>query len=138
VSKITSVAGPADNPTNRFDRAGTQLTRPEMCIGMKKPRCPSLTELTAFLKKLTTGKWSRRSEPCNKKLHEAELTVLLFESMLLSSARNTNPDKDDDPLSTAATRAKINVKALRTAIAKEEKTREQKKAKPPQAKTKTK
>ena len=73
-----------------------------------------------------------------KKLHEAELTVLLFESMLLSSARNTNPDKDDDPLSTAATRAKINVKALRTAIAKEEKTREQKKAKPPQAKTKTK
>jgi hypothetical protein len=70
-----------------------------------------------------------------KKLDAAELAVLLFKAMLLGSVGNTNPDKDDDPLTAAATLSKINVKALRTAIAKEEKTKEHKKAKTLQAKT---
>jgi hypothetical protein len=73
-----------------------------------------------------------------KKLDAAELTILLFEAMLLGSVANTNPDKNDDPLTAAATLSKVNVKALRTAVAKEEKTKEHKKAKTLQAKTKSK
>jgi hypothetical protein len=58
--------------------------------------------------------------------------------MLLSSAGNTNSDKDDDPPIAAATLSKVNVKAIRTAIVKKEKTKEHKKAKSPQTKTKNK
>ena len=73
-----------------------------------------------------------------KKLDAAQLAVLLFESMLLGSVANTNPDRNDDPLAAAATLSKVNVKALRTALAKEEKTKEHKRAKTLQANVKSK
>jgi hypothetical protein len=64
----------------------------------------------------------------------SELTVPLFEAMLLSSVGNTNPD----PLAAAAPLSRVDVEALRAAVAKEERTKKQKRAKSPRAKTKSK
>jgi hypothetical protein len=63
----------------------------------------------------------------------SELTVPLFEAMLLSSVGNTNPDT-----LVAAPLSRVDVEALRAAVAKEERTKKQKRAKSPRAKTKSK
>jgi hypothetical protein len=56
----------------------------------------------------------------------SELTVPLFEAMLLSSVGNTNPD----PLAAAAPLSRVDVEALRAAVAKEERTKKQKRKNP--------
>jgi ParB family transcriptional regulator, chromosome partitioning protein len=64
-----------------------------------------------------------------KKADAAELAVLIFEAMLLGSADRTTANKDDDPLSIAAALFKIDTKAVRASVAKEEQSKVQKKAK---------
>jgi len=64
-----------------------------------------------------------------KKADGAGLAVLIFEAMLLSSADRTTANKDDDPLSIAAGLFKIDTKALRASVAKEEQEKARKKAK---------
>ena len=64
-----------------------------------------------------------------KKADAAALAVLIFEAMLLGPAGSATVDKDDDPLTDAAGLYKIDAKALRTAVAKAEKEKTQKKAK---------
>jgi hypothetical protein len=64
-----------------------------------------------------------------KKADGAGLAVLIFEVMLLSSADRTTANKDDDPLSIAAGLFKIDTKALRASVAKEEQEKARKKAK---------
>jgi hypothetical protein len=68
-----------------------------------------------------------------KKLDAEALAVLLFEAILLGAVGNTNSVKDDDLLGNAAVLVKLNVKALRSTVAKEEKG-ERKKLKTPKAK----
>jgi ParB family chromosome partitioning protein len=63
-----------------------------------------------------------------KKADAAGLAVLIFEAMLLSSAERTTESKDDDALSIAASLFKIDTKALRTSVAKEEQVKARKKA----------
>jgi hypothetical protein len=63
-----------------------------------------------------------------KKADAAGLAVLIFEAMLLGSAERTTESKDDDPLSTAAAVFKIDTKALRATVAKEEQEKARKKA----------
>src|ERR1700719_5329461 len=55
-----------------------------------------------------------------KKADAGGLAVLIFEAMLLGSAERTTERKDDDALSIAAALFKIDTKALRTTVAKEE------------------
>jgi 2-hydroxychromene-2-carboxylate isomerase len=62
-----------------------------------------------------------------KKADAAGLAVLIFEAVLLSSAERTTDSKDDDPLSIAATLFKIDTKALRASVAKEEQEKRRKK-----------
>jgi 2-hydroxychromene-2-carboxylate isomerase len=64
-----------------------------------------------------------------KKADAAGLAVLIFEAMLLSSAERTTDSKDDDPLSIAAVLFKIDTKALRASVAKEEQEKARKKDK---------
>src|SRR6266851_5118193 len=64
-----------------------------------------------------------------KKADGAGLAVLIFEAMLLGSAERTTESKDDDPLSIAASLFKIDTKALRANVAKEEQEKARKKAK---------
>jgi ParB family chromosome partitioning protein len=64
-----------------------------------------------------------------KKADAAELAVLIFEAMLLGSVERTTENKEDDPLSIAASLFKIDAKAVRASVAKEEQARAQKKAK---------
>jgi hypothetical protein len=64
-----------------------------------------------------------------KKADAAELAVLIFEAMLLGSTDRTTANKDDDPLSIAAALFKIDTKAVRASVAKEEQSKVQKKAK---------
>jgi hypothetical protein len=64
-----------------------------------------------------------------KKADAAELAVLIFEAMLLDSAERTTQNKGDDPLSIAASLFKIDTKALRASVAKEEQEKARKKAK---------
>jgi len=64
-----------------------------------------------------------------KKADAAELAVLIFEAMLLGSAERTTENKEDDPLSIAASLFKIDTKALRANVAKEEQEKARKKAK---------
>src|ERR1700733_5887211 len=64
-----------------------------------------------------------------RKADAAALAVLIFEAMLLGPAGSATADKDDDPLSDAASLCKIDAKALRTAVAKAEREKVQKKAK---------
>ena len=60
----------------------------------------------------------------------AGLAVLIFEAMLLGSARafTTTESKDDDQLTIAATLFKIDTKTLRASVAEEAKQKAQKKA----------
>lgn len=64
-----------------------------------------------------------------KKADASGLAVLLYEAMLLGSAERTTESKEDDPLSTAAALFKIDTKALRASLAKEEQEKARKKAK---------
>jgi 2-hydroxychromene-2-carboxylate isomerase len=64
-----------------------------------------------------------------KKADAAGLAVLIFEAMLLASAERTSENKDDDPLSIAAALFKIDTKALRASVAKEEQQKARQKAK---------
>jgi hypothetical protein len=64
-----------------------------------------------------------------KKADAAGLAVLIFEAMLLGSAERTTENKADDPLSIAASLFKIDTKAVRASVAKEEQAKAQKKAK---------
>src|SRR6202162_1181732 len=64
-----------------------------------------------------------------KKADAAGLARLIFEAMLLGSAEQTTESKDDDALSIAAALFKIDTKALRASVAKEEKEKARKKAK---------
>jgi ParB family chromosome partitioning protein len=64
-----------------------------------------------------------------KKADSAGLAVLIFEAMLLGSAERTTDSKDDDPLSIAATVFKIDTKALRAIVAKEEQKKARRKDK---------
>jgi ParB family chromosome partitioning protein len=73
-----------------------------------------------------------------KKLDAPELAILLFEAMLLGSVGNTNSLTDDDLLMRAAALTKVNVKALRSAVAKEEKAKARKGPKDANAKSKAK
>ena len=52
------------------------------------------------------------------------------EAMLLGSLGLTGRTGEDDPIAAAAGLLKVNAKALRSVVAKEEKTKEQKKPKP--------
>jgi hypothetical protein len=62
-----------------------------------------------------------------KKADAAGLAVLIFEAMLLGSAEKTTDSKDDDPLSIAAAVFKIDTKAVRASVAKEEQEKRRKK-----------
>jgi len=62
-----------------------------------------------------------------KKMDGPDLAVLLFEAMLLGSVGITCPAGNDDPIAAAAALLKVNVKALRRAVAKEEKAKQRKK-----------
>jgi ParB family chromosome partitioning protein len=73
-----------------------------------------------------------------KKADGAGLVVLIFEAMLLGSAERTTDSKDDDPLSIAAVLFKIDTKALRASVAKEEQEKARKKDKKPTGKEKPK
>jgi ParB family transcriptional regulator, chromosome partitioning protein len=64
-----------------------------------------------------------------KKADAAGLAVLIFEAMFLGSAERTSESKDDDPLSMAAALFKIDTKALRANVAKEEQEKARTKAK---------
>ncbi len=64
-----------------------------------------------------------------KKADAAELAVLIFEAILLGSAERTTENKEDDTLSIAASLFKIDTKALRASVAKEEQEKARKKAK---------
>src|SRR5260370_37844269 len=64
-----------------------------------------------------------------KKADAAELAVLIFEAMLLGSAERTTKNKEDDPLSIAASLFKVDTKVLRASVAKEEQEKTRKKAK---------
>jgi hypothetical protein len=62
-----------------------------------------------------------------KKADAAALAVLIFEAMLIGPAGSASVNKDDDSLADAARLHKIDGKALRTTVAKEEKTKGRKK-----------
>src|SRR3984893_3165456 len=64
-----------------------------------------------------------------RKADAAGLAVLIFEAMLLGSAERTTEKKEDDPLSIAASLFKINTKAVRASVVKEEQAKARKKAK---------
>jgi hypothetical protein len=64
-----------------------------------------------------------------KKADAAGLAVLIFEAMLLGSAERTTEDKEDDPLSIAASLFKIDTKALRASVANADREKARKKAK---------
>ena len=64
-----------------------------------------------------------------KKADGAALAVLIFEAMLISPAGNASTNKDNDLLADAASLYKVDTKALRTAVAKAEKEKAQKRNK---------
>jgi hypothetical protein len=64
-----------------------------------------------------------------KKADGAALAVLIFEAMLISSAGNASPNRDDDPLADAASLYKVDTKSLRAAVAKAEQEKAAKKNK---------
>ncbi len=57
------------------------------------------------------------------------MAVLTFVAMLLGSTESTSQNKDDDSLTIAAALHKIDTKALRASVAKEEREKAEKKAK---------
>jgi hypothetical protein len=64
-----------------------------------------------------------------KKTDAAGLAVLIFEAMLLGSTESISHNKDDDSLTIAAALHKIDTKALRASVVKEEREKVEKKAK---------
>lgn len=64
-----------------------------------------------------------------KKADASGLAVLIYEAMLLGSAERTTESKEDDPLSTAAALFKIDTKALRASLTKNEQEKARKKTK---------
>jgi hypothetical protein len=64
-----------------------------------------------------------------KRADAAALAVMIFEAILLGPAGSSTVNNDDDPLTDAARLCKINPRALRTAVAKAEREKVQKKAK---------
>lgn len=72
-----------------------------------------------------------------EKADGAALAVLIFEAMLISPAGNASVSKDDDPLADAASLYKVDAKALRSAVARAEKEKAQKKNKATSRKEKT-
>jgi len=72
-----------------------------------------------------------------KKADTAALAVLIFEAMLIGPAGSASANKDDDSLADAARLYKIDVKALRTTVAKTEKEKAQKKNNPATGKEKS-
>ena len=73
---------------------------------------------------------AEKTRALHRKLDAPELTVLLFEAILLSSVGLANPDKSDDSLTAAAAVYKINFKMLRSAVAREAQSKARQKAKP--------
>jgi hypothetical protein len=63
-----------------------------------------------------------------RKAGATELAALVFEAMLVGPAGDATLQKEDDLLADAARLCKIEVKRLRTAVAKDEKAKAQKKA----------
>ena len=78
-----------------------------------------------------THNWqmAEKARTLYKRADTAALAVLIFEAMLLGPAGSAPVNKDDDPLTDAASHYKIDAKELRVAIAKAEKEKTQKKAK---------
>lgn len=70
-----------------------------------------------------------------KKADAAGLAVLIFEAVLLGSAERTTENKEDDLLTIAASLFKIDTKALRASVAKEEQEKARKKVKETAKKT---
>jgi ParB family transcriptional regulator, chromosome partitioning protein len=64
-----------------------------------------------------------------KKADGAALASLIFEAMLISPAGNASANKDDDPLTDAASLYRVDTKALRAAVVKAEREKAQKKNK---------
>ena len=79
---------------------------------------------------------AEKARTLHKKADAAGLAVLIFEAMLIGSAGSATVDKDADALADAATLYKVDAKAIRTALAKEEKTKAAKKNKPANGKEK--
>jgi ParB family transcriptional regulator, chromosome partitioning protein len=71
-----------------------------------------------------------------KKADAAALAVLIFEAILIGPAGSANVNRDDDPLADAASLYKIDARELRTAVAKVEREKMQKKAKAKEKKDK--
>jgi len=65
-----------------------------------------------------------------KKADAAVLAILIFEAMLINHAGNASANRDDDPLTDAASLYRVDTKGLRAAVAKAEKEKETKKNKP--------
>jgi ParB family chromosome partitioning protein len=72
-----------------------------------------------------------------KRAGGAALAVLIFEAMLISPVGNVSANKDDDPLADAASLYKVDTNGLRTAVAKAEQEKAQKKNKAAIRKEKT-
>lgn len=72
-----------------------------------------------------------------KKADAATLATLIFEAMLIGPAGTATENKDEDPLVEAAHLYKMDVKALRVAVAKTEREKTQKKNKPVSGKAKS-
>jgi hypothetical protein len=72
-----------------------------------------------------------------KKADAAALAVLIFEAMLIGPAGNASTSKDDDLLTGAASRYKVDTRALRAAVAKTEQEKAQKKNKAARKKERT-
>jgi len=70
---------------------------------------------------------AEKARTLHKKADAAKLAVLIFEAMLIGSAGSATVGNDDDPLADAATLYKVDANAIRIALAKEEKTKAQKK-----------
>jgi ParB family chromosome partitioning protein len=80
---------------------------------------------------------AERARTLYKKADAAALAVLIFEAMLISPAGNASVNKDDDPLTDAASLYKVDAKALRIAVAKAEREKAQKRNKATGRKEKT-
>ena len=92
------------------------------------PPCQT-PRLAKSRKTLTIGKWPRKRGRSTRRRTRLALAVLIFEAMLIGPAGSATANKDDDPLADAASLYKVDTKALRTAVAKAEKEKAQKKNK---------
>ncbi len=85
--------------------------------GLQKPKDPRDYQM------------AEKARTLYKKADAAELAVLIFEAMLLGSAERTTENKEDDPLSIATSLFKIDTKAVRASVAKEEQAKARKNSK---------